>query len=45
MAKKQNYMWAFLGESYRGRVRAACLQFVSVFINKMPQDVITGQLS
>ena len=32
----QNYMWAFLSENYRGRVRAACLQFVSVFINKMP---------
>lgn len=38
-------MWAFLSDSYRGRVRAACLQFVSVFINKMPQDVIRGQLS
>lgn len=38
-------MWAFLSEAYRGRVRAACLQFVAVFITKMPADVIRGQLS
>jgi len=38
-------MWAFLSNNYRGRVRAACLQLVSVFINKMPEDVIRSQLS
>ena len=43
--QKKNYMWAFLSGSYRGRVRAACLSFVAVFINKMPADVIRGQLS
>ena len=42
---KQNYMWAFLSDRYRGRVRAACLQFVSVFMQKMPHDVVKTQLS
>ena len=38
-------MWAFLSDKYRGRVRAACLQFVAVFIRKMPEEIIQRQLS
>ena len=33
-------MWAFLKQNYRGPVRAAALSFVSMFIVKMPADVV-----
>jgi len=36
----QKYLWLFLQSSFRGRVRAACLQFVSAFLVRMPKDVV-----
>jgi hypothetical protein len=38
-------MWAFLKQNYRGPVRAAALSFVSMFIVKMPADIVQQHIA
>ena len=36
---KTNSFWSFLTKKYRGRVRSACLRFVSEFLKQAPTEI------
>jgi hypothetical protein len=40
LPQHSSYLWNFLQPKYRGRVRGACLQFISSMLVYIPKELI-----